>query len=276
MPGRQSKIRDTVESILWLRSWERNGTSWGIRAACMRAGKVEDLVLPAEVLNKPKAYDIDAVARLGRESLSLGIDIEDMASLSPLVDATDVLKGLHPRLQGSDHVIYVGYSGETPIYFPAALLIRTLWLWSDWVLPTLLTPNSLSLYLGQAQAEESKYVVQVIGGLSYGRVTETHLRRVAWLGLDAHARESWNSVLTSAYQGRLSLRLPHARLSTWAWGIRVAGGVLACELLTPHLDFWLPDKEVQIQMRRKLHPFPKAPPLRLRTNILARGEDLDE
>lgn len=276
MPGRRSKISDSVESILWLRSWERNGTAWGIRAACMRAGKIVDLVLPAEVLNQPRAYDIDAVTRLGRESLSLGVDIEDLASLSPLVDPTDVLKGLHPRLQEADHAIYVGYAGDTPIYIPAALLIRALWLWSDWVLPALLTPNSLSLYLGQGQAGKAKYVAQVIGGLSYWRVTETHLRRVAWLGLDAHARESWSSVLTSAYQGRLSLRLPHARLSTWAWGMRVAGGVLACELLTPHLDFWLPDKEIGIQMGRKLHPCPKAPPLRLRTNILARAEDWDE
>lgn len=180
-------MRDSAEQILWLGSWERSGTAWMIRASCLRAGKVVEAMVPAETLYQPRAYDIDAMTKLGCESLSLGVDIDDVASLSPLVDPTEVLEQLHPRLQCSAHAIYVGYAGEVPIYFPAALLIRTLWLWSDWVLPALMTPNSLSLFLGTTATEPPKRVVQAIGGLSYSRSTETHLRRVAWLGLDAKA-----------------------------------------------------------------------------------------
>jgi hypothetical protein len=269
-------MRDSIEPILWLGAWERSGSAWMIRASCLRAGKVVEALVPAERLNQSRAYDIDAMTKFGCESLSLGVDIDDVASLSPLVDPTEVLEQLHPKLQCSAHAIYVGYAGEVPIYFPAALLIRTLWLWSDWVLPALMTPSSLSLYLGPTVTEPPKRVVQAIGGLSYSRSTETHLRRVAWLGLDAKARDSWNSVLTLAYQGSLSLRLPPARLSTWVWGVQVAGGVLACELLTPHLDFWLPDRNLYVQLGRRVHPCPQAPPFRLRTNPFGGFEDVNE
>lgn len=275
MPNRQLKANDVAERVLWLNAWERRGASWMLQASCLREGKVVDVLVPAETLNLSRAYDIEAMAKLGAKSLSIGVDIDDINSLSPLVDPTEVLQELHPRLHGAGQAIYVGYSNETPIYFPAALLIRALWLWSDWVLPAMLTPNSLSLYLGQAQAEKEKYVVRVIGGLSSSRVTDVHLRRVAWLGMDDKARESWTSMLTAAYQGRLTLKLPHARLSTWVWGVQAAGGILACELLTPHLDVWFPKKDIRIQMGRTLHRCPPRPPLRLRTNITDGFEDMD-
>lgn len=277
MLSSRPRASDAVERILWLGSWERKGASWMIRASCLREGKVVEQLVPGETLNQSRAYDIDAMAKLGVKSQSLGVDIDDVNSLSPLVDPADILRNLHPGMQEGAHAIYVGYANETPIYFPAALLIRALWLWSDWVFPALMTPHSLSVYLGhQQQPGDGAHIVQVRSGLSSWNLTDTHLRRVAWLGVDAQARDSWRSVLTAAYQGRLALRLPHAQLSTWVWGVQVADGVLACELLTPHLDFWIPDKEIRIQMGRKLHPCPKAPPLRLRTNILASGEDWEE
>lgn len=254
---------DAVERILWLGSWERKGASWMIRASCLHEGKLLDKLVPGETLNQSRAYDIDAMAKLGVKSLSVRVDIDDINSLSPLVDPTDILRNLHPRMQGRGHAIYVGYANETPIYFPAALLIRALWLWSDWVFPALMTPHSLSVYLGHQKPVGGEHIVQVRGGLSSWNLTDTHLRRVAWLGVDAQARDSWRSVLTAAYQGRLALRLPHAQLSTWVWGLQVADGVLACEFLTPQIGFWLPEN-THIQTGQTLSRCPQTPLLRHR------------
>lgn len=262
-------MNDSALPILWLRSWERSGANWHLRAACLRNGSLVDVVVPAQTLNQAGVFDMDSAAKLGLESLSLGVDIDDVHSLSPLVDPTDVLKSLHPRLRESGHAIYVGYLGDTPIYLPAALLIRTLWLWSDWVLPALMTPNSLALYLGRTAAGRNGHLLHAIGGLSSWQFTDTHLRRLAWLGTDTDARNSWGSVLSSAYQGKLALRLPHARLSAWVWGVRVGTGVLACELLTPNLDFWLPEKNFLVKMGRTERPCPPAPPFMRRADFAA-------
>lgn len=262
---------DAVEKILWLRSWERVGASWMIRVACLRGGKVVDVTTAANILNAPRAFDIDAVAKVGRESVSVGLDVDDIASLSPLVDPSDVLGQIHPKLRESRHDLYVGYSGDMPIYIPGTLLIRTLWLWSSRLLPTLMTPNSLSLYLGNPASMADTRLIKVIGGLSTMQSTDTHLRRVAWLGLDASARGSWSSVLTAAYNGRLSLRLPHARMSASAWGVQVAGGVLVCELLSPHVSFWLPETSLRIQLGRAVRLCPPAPPFRYRTSQFGVG-----
>lgn len=264
-------MNDAPGTLLWLRSWERVGTSWMIRAAFLRDGDIVDELVPPETLNAPRAYDLASPALAGTTSESLGVDIDDVASLSPLVDPSDVLGKLHPRLRESRHDIYMCHAGETPIYIPAALLIRALWLWSDWLVPALLTPNSLALYLNHSKAEGGEELVRLSGGLSTWLWTETHMRRVAWLGRDADARDSWGSVLSRAYQGRLSLKLPHARLSTWVWGQRVAGGVLACELVTPNVDFYVPDKRVFIRMGSKVKPCPPAPPFRYRTHEFMSG-----
>lgn len=263
---------DSAPPILWLRAWERRGVAWQIRAACLRDGSLVDALFPAEALNHPRAFDIEAAAKLGVESLSVGIDIEDIAGLSPLLDPTDVLRNVHPRLRESRHAIYVAYAGDIPIYFPASLLIRTLWLWSDWVLPALMTPNSLSMYLGRASEGPDRHVVQAIGGLSASYATDTQLRRLAWLGMSADARSSWGSVLSSAYKQSLSLRFPHARLSAWVWGVRVGGGVLACELLSPHLEFSFPDNGLMVKLGRTVHPCPPAPPFRRRTTHASGNE----
>lgn len=121
-----------------------------------------------------------------------------------------------------------------------------------------MTPNSLAVYLQRADLGEQLTVEATGALLQLGR-SDTSLRRLSWLAQCQDARASWSSVLTSAHQGTLSLRLPTASLEAWAWGVELPTGLLVAELSAASLRFELPQEGCEVKLGQALLRCPAAP-----------------
>jgi len=143
---------------------------------------------------------------------------------------------LGDRAASAQHTIFAHESEEGRIYFPAWLLIDRLWVWSARALRALFIPNSLDVLIRSFSDE-----VLVSADLIPGPVTKIAETRIRWLVASQDARASWASVFTNAQEGRINLMLPEASMRGWAWGARVRGGLLACDLASIDINFDVED-----------------------------------
>lgn len=241
----------------WVNGWNRTSGTWQLEAIRRaRDGWIADRV-PADRALMARAFEpsTPGLNVLGTENRRF--EISNLSALSPLLEPRELLGRMLPGAPVTDdHAIYVAKTGDGRLYFPALLLIERLWLWSSAALRAILTPNSLDVFVGRVAETDDGAEIAVDPQLASRTPTELALHRIAWLALSSEARASWSSVLTSANNGRIDLRLPTARLSGWAWGAELASGFLACELSSLALEFDLPRAQLRIRIGSAVHQLP--------------------
>jgi hypothetical protein len=207
------------------------------------------VVSPGELLGA-RAFEPSSpeLQHLATENVSF--DIPDLSVLSPLIEPRELLGAMLPGAQSTQHAIYVVENHSDRIYIPAFLLIDRLWLCSAQALKALLTPNSLEIYLGRPTQGPSGLEVIASPELMSNSPSQDALQRIAWLSQSDDARRSWRSVLTNAFQSRMDLALPRARLKGWLWGVRLPHGLLACELASVELHVDLPVANIRLRVGR--------------------------
>jgi hypothetical protein len=127
-------------------------------------------------------------------------------------------------------------------------------------------PNSLALCLQRIDDAEG-IQLEVSGSLARGSSSDVGLRRLCWLAQCEDAQASWASVLTFAHDGALRLRLPHASLEAWAWGVELPTGILVTELSGVYLFFELPLENCLLRVGGTHHRCP--PVLQRRTGLIS-------
>jgi hypothetical protein len=229
-------------------SWVWDSGAWQIKVLRKVGTEWRRFVVAPRELLGARAFEPSSPELRNLATENCSFDIPDLSALSPLIEPRELLGGMLPGAQSTQHAIYAVENHSDRIYIPAFLLIDRLWLWSAQALKALLTPNSLEIYLGQPT--QGKFGLEVMASpeLTSNSPSQDALQRIAWLSQSDDARRSWRSVLTNAFQSRMDLTLPRARLKGWLWGVRLPHGLLACELASVELHVDLPVANIRLRI----------------------------
>jgi hypothetical protein len=234
--------------IAWMDSWVWESGAWQVKVLRKVGAEWRKFVVAPGELRGARAFEPSSpvLSHLATENISF--DIPDLSALSPLIEPRELLGGMLPGAQSTQHAIYAVENHSDRIYIPAFLLIDRLWLWSAEAQKALLTPNSLEVYLGQPA--QGKFGLEVMASpeLTSNSPSQDALQRIAWLSQSDDARRSWRSVLTNALQSRLDCTLPRARLKGWAWAVRLPHGLLACEMASIEIHVDLPVADLRLRV----------------------------
>lgn len=252
-------MNDALRELSWLLGWAHTRQGWVIEALVRHGGAWKTEQLPVTWLGQMRrAFEPYAQPFRRLPSSSVQVRISDLARLSPLLEPSAVLAEVVPRARDARHALFVHQTEEGRVYLPAVLLLSLLWVWTEGATDALMTPNSLAVYLQRSDLGE-RLTVEASGGLLRLGRSDTSLRRLCWLAQCQDARASWSSVLTSAHQGKLDLRLPTASLEGWAWGVELPTGFLVAELSAASLRFELPQEGCEVKLGRASLRCPAAP-----------------
>jgi hypothetical protein len=237
-------------------SWVWESGAWQVSVLRkVGAERRKFVVAPGELLGA-RAFEPSSPELRNLATENCSFDIPDLSALSPLIEPQELLGRMLPGAQSTRHAIYVVENHSQRIYIPTFLLIDRLWLWSAQALRTLLTPNSLEVYLGQPT--QGKFGLEVMASpeLTSNSPSQDALQRIAWLSYSADAQRSWRSVLTNAFQSRMDCSLPRARLKGWVWGVRLPQGILACELSSCEIHVGEPVAPILIRVGNTSRKWP--------------------
>lgn len=252
--ARDDRVVSARRPIAWVDGWTTVRGRNRLRLWCIEGGRLEAHKEGGGVLQVARAYEPSVMSQSlagGNESF----EIENLSRLERLIKPANLTTQLIPGMRCNDHAVTVVRTRRGAIYVPMLLWIQVLWLRSLAWTEQILRPQSLDMAVPPAERVNGKLVCRVSPEFLGMQPSEDRLRRVAWLATSEDARKSWNSVLSSAYDGRLDMKLPPVRVSGWAWGRRVGGGLAACELMSVGVEFSLPD-DVPIEVGAKRHPCP--------------------
>lgn len=248
-----------TDGLGWLNGWQRTPGGWQLEAVVRGDAGWETRFLPASsMLHNRRAFEPSTRPFARLRSSNFQLRVPDLSRLSPLLEPGRLLAALVPPACRARQAVYVVAGEEQHAYLPAALLLRELWLWAPDALEALLTPNSLALYLKRIDGVDGTHV-EATGALAGIGGGDAGLRRLSWLSQCADAQASWSSVLTFAHDGALRLRLPHASLEAWAWGVELPTGILVAELSAVSLTFELPQERFRMRLGNAEHLCPPAP-----------------
>lgn len=244
----------------WLNGWRWSSHGWTLESVVRHASGWEVHSVPAAwLLEGSRLFEPTARPFARSTTRNFQLRVSDLARLAPLLEPGRLLAALVPPAHHTHQDIFAVPTDEArQVYLPAALLLRELWMWNSSAMEALLTPNSLALYLGCATDAQELHV-EASGPLAHAATSDTGLRRLSWLAQCADAQSSWSSVLSSAHSGELRLRLPHASLEAWAWGIELPSGTLVAELSAVTLSFELPREGCHVHLGRTIHICPLPP-----------------
>lgn len=245
--------------VAWVDGWTSTPAGPKLRLF-LREGprRVTHHVAPAWMAGR-RAYEPSLRVHSRWSTANVQFTVPDLSILAPLMSPGELLGQFLPEASETQHSIFVIEGERGRIYLPAMLLIQVLWLWSERSARMLWIPNSLDAEMGPAASGLAAKECVVTADYLGTQLSDVSLRRLAWLAQCSDARSSWSSVLTNAHIGKLSLSLPRAELNGWVWGIQVAGGVLACQLMAPHLTFDLVAKAATVRVGRTVHLVPDKP-----------------
>jgi hypothetical protein len=250
----------------WIDGWSSAVSGGRLEAIVGRRFSWSRCALPSTALLVPRIFEPSLCQQGALRTANVKLDIGDLSSLSRLIAPGEVVGEFLSAARRTRHAVFAATEGGTSVFIPAALLIRALWLWSSSALEALMTPNGLDAFLCHTEVE-GKSVIVATGPLRADQPSDRHLRTLAWFAQQEDARRSWSSVLTNAHRGAIDLSLPLARLSCWAWGVELEGGLLACELNAVEIQFELPKVDDCISMGKTIWPCPEAP--KKRTGLLS-------
>lgn len=130
------------------------------------------------------------------------------------------------------HTLFALRSTDGPVWVPALLLLATVFARNARLSELLYHFGGIDAVVRPgARSRDGSVDLHVGGAAPLPLMGNDELRILAWLALDKRARGSWDSVYQNAWgQGRLDWSPPDIALSAWAWGIEVAGGLLATQL----------------------------------------------
>lgn len=247
---------DDLTDVVWVDGWEPGREGTQLRVLRQMRGRVERCSVPAAALLSRRAFEPSARAFSKLSSGVVRMDRVALERMSPLLTPGEVIGRLVPAARKTTHDIFKADTEDGPVFIPAMLLIKALWAWSDSVLSELLTPNSADSNFGRLVERDGRWEVRASHAIATLQPNDLVLRRAAWIGTDERARQSWQSVLGFAMRTRLGLALPIGELKCKAWGIHTEAGLLACELLGPHIRFELPKPDilVRVGLIKKLCP----------------------
>jgi hypothetical protein len=251
-----------VPDALWVNGWVSARTGWALRLV-QRDGHrwAESLASPTWMLGE-RAFE-PSLKPLDRcPTGNIQVSVDDLSRVSALVNPGELVGRLIPPARTTDHMVFVVETPTKRVYLPAMLLIQELWLWSKAAARVLLTPNGVDVHVGRPAERGGVVECSSSRLLASIQPSDTALRRLAWLSQCEDARHSWSSVLTLAHRGVLGMSLPRAHFSSWAWGIDVGTGLLACELMSTNLRFDLPHSNAAVRIGRALHELPPESPPR--------------
>lgn len=130
------------------------------------------------------------------------------------------------------HAILKLQSSDGPVWIPALLLLSSVFARNGRLADLISQHGALDFVIRPgARSKEGSVRINVGRSIPMAQITDDELRLLAWLAVDKRARSSWDSVYQNAWsQRRLDWSLPDVALTAWAWGIEVAGGLLATQL----------------------------------------------
>jgi hypothetical protein len=185
-----------------------------------------------------------------RQTGSVFLNNANLAFSEELVNPSELIKRAIPGIPASsDHLIYK-IDGETPVYIPALLLIRSLYMGDKRLNRAVLMPNGIDLLAQRVgEAENPKIVFR---RNVYQNPSGHIVRTIAWLLSSHTARLSHASVLAAAREGRIALRNAEVMLTGWVRGIDLDGvGLLAYALGSAQLNYPVPYEEILVQVGSK-------------------------
>lgn len=250
---------DDQTPVGWIDGWEFAPD--GLKLCVLRhvSGRWrKESVAPWSILNG-RVFEPSIRKLAGNATSTVPFEVEDLSQLKRLLAPGELAKKLVPDALATKHSIFVVEMMGTVVYIPAMLLMRELWGWSSRAFELLMAANSIDMHVGVVSTNSQSREIGASIELASGQPSDTALRRVAWLAQCEDARRSWSSVVVQAHKGQLDLLLPRASLSGWAWGIRLAEGVLACELNSTWLQFDLPCPDVRVRVARTSYACPSQP-----------------
>jgi hypothetical protein len=153
----------------------------------------------------------------------------DLSQAQPLLYPQEVLNSFASGLPLSDrHTIY-RIDDETPVYVPAALLIRALFLGTKLLNSHLFTPGVVDL-LGTVRMNGDGIHLMASKLINRPNMTGRIARLIAWMLMNEDGRKAHASVLHHARKGLINMDLPNISVGGWVRGIEVGVGLLAFEL----------------------------------------------
>jgi hypothetical protein len=236
--------------VAWVNGWSFGRTGLALNLIRREGRQWVDAKAPSNWMLNARAYEPSTEPFARRESVSVRVTVKDLSQLPTLLDAGGLIREIVPPARDTRHSIFVVETSDGRVYVPAHLLIRELWLWSSRAESALMTPNSLDIHLSPPSHHAGAVECSATIGLASDQPSDTVLRRLLWLSQCEDARHSWSSVLVHAHQGIIEAPMPRARLDAWAWGIQLKEGVLACELMSAHLHFELPNPAMHVRIGR--------------------------
>jgi hypothetical protein len=234
----ENDANGATQSVVWVDGWVQERTSFVLEAVHGSGNSWTRNRVPLAQARDVLVCDLNAQAFGRLRTGSRRLEEVQLGRLQKLVSPGDIFPRQLAVLRPTRHDVFVWEGEAGRLYLPALLLIRLLWLWSPQMAQAVLQPSSVDALIAPATAAGDMRVASRL--VSPDRPAGV-LRRIAWLAQANDARRSWGSVLASARAGRLSLSLPEATLSAWAWGVEFASGFLCCELKTVQLGFRLPN-----------------------------------
>ena len=154
-----------------------------------------------------------------------------------------------PGTGASDHhAIYKVPALNVVLYFPALLLIRLLFIRSDFLASAIFRPHSSSFFF-RPGAELSKGVMKLDIGRDWpvSLMSADNVRMLAWLALRPDARAAWDSVQSHAHVAqRIDLKVPHVKLDGWAWGVETEQGLLVSSVDGLRVTYPVPVSELHV------------------------------
>lgn len=244
-----------LETLVWVDGVDSTCTPPELRCLSQGRDGLSQVRCPMNAVRRRRAFEPSHALfnALPSRSVRFHVDLADLRVAGRL--GTMLPKSL-ARLRATAHRLFIAEDSNPPLLIPAVLLIEALWMWSERAARQLMIPGSLDLMVGRVTADGRSRVASAMLSPERG---PTELRRVAWLGQDDTARQSWESVYTHAIQGRVALDMPRARLKGWAWGVELTHGMLVAEFDALVLEFELPTPGAKLQLGRLEIQVPPAP-----------------
>lgn len=243
-----------LESIIWVDGWSALRPQALVRTLFEGEQGPEVVNEPLSRVRNRRAFEPSVAGYRGFPTRSVSIkhlELKDLYVSKPLCD--ELPRSFTQVRDLARQDIFAGTQNNQKFLIPAVLLIEALWLWSARATTQIMVPGSLDSQVGRVSKTNEIVLNRNLVSLRYG-VTE--LRRCAWLAQCEDARRSWSSVCTFAHRSRLSLELPEARLTAWAWGIDVPSGLLVAELDRVGIHFDLPNPAATLRIGTARRPIP--------------------
>lgn len=186
----------------------------------------------------------------------------DLTKSDRLLYPLDVLQKFSPGVPLSDsHAIYK-IGDEYPVYVPAFLLIRALFMGSSLLDRFLLVPNAPEM-LGIALKSCDEVYVKTSRSVRTVDLCARLSRVLTWMLTKDDASKAHASILNYAREGRIDIDIPKVSMSGWAYGIDIGVGLLATEISALDIHYPLPLTRITVQVKNKIKSFPSyEPPVR--------------